>query len=414
MKIPVLKISGLTLAVSLIVAAAAFALKAVNSASEPALAADPGLHNGLAARYPGDKGLAADSAVVFYEDFESGDVSGLSTRWTSMNNKDSQVLDFVKDSIPGSAGRRSLRVTGTKGHDTGGDLWKKLERGYDQLYARFYCKFAADAPYVHHFVHLGGTTSTAPYPEGHAGSSPSGYDHFSTSIDLERSNTLPPGAWFFYSYWSEMHSWQNADGSGTSFYGNPFRPDTAWQALRGTWQCVEIMIKLNHPDSANGEQALWVDGRLATRWGPGTHTGTWFKDAFRTSGIFNTDPKPFEGFRWRKTENLKINTLWLQYYLASIFEENVRPTDPTIPYNGNVGRVEFDNVVLATRYIGPLATAVTTGYDYNGDGRKSLADVWSFLRIRVNDRSDMRADYNGDGQVNVRDLLALLLDVVKP
>ncbi len=418
MRIPVFRITGLALAIILSITADAFTLKgAPASQPGPDLAADPGLHNGLAARYPGDKGLAADSSVVFYEDFESGDVADLLTRWTSMNNKDNRVLDFVKDSIPGSAGRRSLRVTGTKGHDTGGDLWILLNKGYDQLYARFYCKFAPDAPYVHHFVGLGGKTSITPWPEGGAGSRPSGYDRFITMIDLIRTNVNPPGAWNFYSYWCEMHSWQTdegeSDGRANPFYGNLFGPDSTCQARRGDWQCVEVMIKLNHPDSTNGEQTLWIDGKLVAHWGPGTHTGTWFRDVFRTSGIFNTNPKPFEGYRWRKAENLKINEFWLEYYLASIFEENVRPADPTIPYNGEVGRVEFDNVVLATRYIGPIATAVTTGYDYNGDGRKSLADVWSLLRLRVNDRQDMRADYNSDGQVNMRDVLALLLDVIK-
>jgi len=373
--------------------------------------------HGLAALYPGDIGLASDSSVVFYEDFESGAVPDLLTRWTSMNNKDNSVLDFVPDSIPGSPGKRSLRITATKGHDTGGDLWKLLDKGYDRLYARYYCKFAPDAPYVHHFVALGGKTSTAPYPEGGAGSRPTGYDRFGSTVYLERSNTPPPGAWFFYSYWSEMHSWQTdsgeSDGRPNAFYGNPFRPDSNIIARRGEWQCVEIMIKLNDPDSTNGEQAFWVDGRLATRWGPGTHTGTWFKDAFRTSGIFNTDPKPFAGFRWRKTESLRINTLWLQYYLASIFEENVRPADPTIPYNGDIARVEFDNVVLATRYIGPIASTLTTGYDYNGDGRKGLGDVWSLLRLYAADRADMRADFNGDGNPDLRDALDLLLEVLK-
>jgi len=57
---------------------------------------------------------------------------------------------------------------------------------------------------------------------------------------------------------------------------------------------------------------------------------------------------------WRRTGALKINYLWLQYYLASVFQKDMRPADRSIPYNGEIGRVRFDNVVLATRYIGPL------------------------------------------------------------
>lgn len=381
------------------------------------LAADPGLHRGLASLYPGDVGIAEDSSVVFFEDFESGDLSGLVSpeRWTSWNNKDNQVLSFVADSVPGSPGRRSLMMTGARGRNTGGDLWKLLDRGYDRLYARFYVKFAPDAPYVHHFVHLGGKTSTARYPEGGAGIKPSGYDRFSTSLDLG-TNAAPPGAWFFYSYWAEMRSWQNPDGSGNSYYGNsfPYPADTLLQARREEWQCLEIMIKLNTPpDGRDGEQAFWIDGKLSNHWYAGSHTGTWFRDKFFRSGTFNTDPRPFEGFLWRKTDNLKINTFWLQYYLASIFENDVKPADPSIPYNSSVGKVTFDNIVLATRYIGPVAGGIDTGFDFDGDGKIGPGDVHRLLKMRVEDPGDMRADYDRDGRLSIMDALRMLLDLIR-
>ena len=180
-----------------LIVAQAYESQTQTGASAAALAADPGLHHGLASHYPGDVGLAADSAVVFSEDFEQGFIDDLSQRWTSSNNKDNSVLSYLTENAPGSPGKRSLMMTGTKGHDTGGDLWKRLDKGYDQLYARFYVKFAPDAPYVHHFVALGGKTSTAPYPEGSAGIRPTGYNRFGTSMDLSRSKADPPGAWFY-------------------------------------------------------------------------------------------------------------------------------------------------------------------------------------------------------------------------
>lgn len=373
---------------------------------------------GIAARYPGDEGIEEDSAVVFRETFEEGTIWGLGERWTNISNKDSRVLGFVSDSVPGSSGKRCLRMTATKGQNTGGHLWKLLEPGYDELYARFYVKFAPDAPYVHHFVHMGAQLNSPPYPMGGAGSRPNGAISFSTGMDLgNRQEADPPGAWFFYSYWCEMHSWQTpegeSDGRPNPFYGNPFGPVEPLQAKRGEWQCVEFMIKCNDPEQRNGEQAYWIDGKLVERYGPGTIEGTWFRDMFRRSGVFNTDPKPFEGFRWRTSEYLKINTFWLLYYLASIFEQDIRPEDPEILYNSEVGQVLFDDIVLATEYIGPIFTELgQTGCDFNGDGRATVADVIQLLFMHRKDPLDMRADYNGDGRYTITDAIALLIDII--
>lgn len=324
-----------------------------------ALEDKPGLP-GIAAGYPGDEGIERDSAVVFSDNFESGSVADFSQRWTSISNRDGSVLKLLDDPTAVTRGKRCLEMTATKGHDTGGHLWKLLDPGYDQLYARFYVKFAPDAPYVHHFVHLGGHYNSPPNPMGGAGSRPEGAVSFSTGMDLVgREAANPPGAWSFYSYWCEMHSWQTpegeSDGRPNGFYGNLFGPLEPLQAKRGEWQCVEFMIKLNDPEQRNGEEAFWIDGKLVERYGPGTITGTWFKDMFRRSGALNTDPKPFEGFRWRTDGRVKINTFWLLYYLAHVFESDYNPHDPKIPYNDNIARVCFDNVVLATKYIGPVA-----------------------------------------------------------
>ena len=228
----------------------------------------------------------------------------------------------------------------------------------------------------------------------------------------------PPGAWSFYSYWCEMHSWQTPEGEPDGvqpnpYYGNLFGPLEPEQAKRDQWQCVEIMIKLNDPELSNGEQAFWIDGKLIERYGPGTITGTWFRDQFRRSGVFNTDPKPFEGFRWRTTEDLKINTFWLEYYLAHVFENDYSPADTTIPYNDNVARMYFDNVVLATEYIGPVAADVEKpGCDYDGDGQSGVLDVIRLMKLCMAEVPDPRADYNSDGYCNVRDALSLLIDII--
>jgi hypothetical protein len=378
----------------------------------------PAASSGIAAKYPGDKGIEQDKSVIFHEDFEQGTISDLASRWTEISNKDRRILDFVTDSVPGSTGTRSLRMTATKGHDTGGHLWKLLDPGYDQLYARFYVKFAKDAPYVHHFVHMGGQMNSPPYPLGGAGSRPSGNASFSTGIDLaNREQAAPPGAWLLYTYWCEMRSYETPEGKGTIYYGNAFEPTKLQQAPRDRWQCVEFMIKTNSaPDKSDGEEVFWINGRLIARFAPGTPSGTWLRDKFHVTGTFNTNPQPFEGFRWRTTNALKINWFWLLYYLASVFENDIKPADPTIPYNSQKGEVLFDDIVLSTEYIGPITTVPPdsgqTGCDFNGDGRVNVVDVIQLLRLHFNNPQDTRADYDGDGESTVRDALALLFDII--
>ncbi|MFH1068750.1 MAG: dockerin type I repeat-containing protein [Candidatus Glassbacteria bacterium] len=387
----------------------------LKAGSQPALAAI----RGIAAGYPGDVGIEQDSAVVFRENFESGAIEDLGQRWNDISNAGFNVLWYVQDSVPGSPGKRSLQMTATKGYDTGGHLWKLLDKGYDQLYARFYVKFAADAPYVHHFVHMGAQYQSPGFPMGGAGSRPDGAVSFSTGMDLGSRETVnPPGAWFFYSYWCEMRSWQTGegvpDGRPNPYYGNPFGPIVPEQAKRNEWQCVELMIKCNSaPDKHDGEEAYWIDGRLIGRYGPGTITGTWFTDVFRQTGFFNTNPQPFEGFRWRTTNDLKINWFWLLYYLDSVFANDYNPHNPNIPYNDNKAQVKFDDIVLATRYIGPLVANFQPSCDINGDGRANVIDVVQLLLMYIKDPQNKAADYNGDGSCTLADVLALLRDILE-
>ncbi len=50
---------------------------------------------------------------------------------------------------------------------------------------------------------------------------------------------------------------------------------------------------------------------------------------------------PFEGFRWRMDEDLNINFIWLLVYITQAEE-------------GHINEVWYDQVVVATDYIGPI------------------------------------------------------------
>lgn len=299
---------------------------------------------GLAAKHPGDRGIANDPTVLLAEDFETGTIADLSKKWTEVSNKDGKPLSFVEDAVPGSRGKRSLRVTATFGHDNGGHLFTPLARGVDLAFARFYVKFPADAGYVHHFVWMGGLNPVTRWPNPKAGTRPEGGDRFSVGIEPwgERGRHSPPGVWSFYVYWPEMKI--SADGK---YWGNGLRPVKDPVVPKDRWQCVEFMIRMNSkPDARDGELALWLDGKLVAHFKPGSPRGPWSGIGFR---LLEKGGEPFEGFLWRTDPKLQISNFWLEHYVT---ETSLRGNGVANPPPEN--RVQFDDVVVATEYVGPI------------------------------------------------------------
>lgn len=318
---------------------------------------------GLAARYPGDRGLARDPAVVFAEDFEAADLRQLGARWDDVSNKDGGALALTDDVPAASVGRQSLRVSALRGQNTGGHLYKVWPQGPDQVFLRFYVKFAPDYGLCHHFVSLGGKPGAPKWPEGAAGLRPA--SAFSTGLEPQRASYLtwpekpyaPPGIWHFYTYWPEMHSYETPEGRGSRFYGNDFEPAEPAVVPRGQWLCCEMMVKLNStPEASDGEQAFWIDGKLKAWFAPGSVVGYWMRDTYR---LDPTRGKPFEGLRWRTDGRVTINRLWLSHYVSDeVFgaTESWAKANPTVPVNTQKAVVWFDDLVLARQYIGPIAS----------------------------------------------------------
>jgi len=246
---------------------------------------------------------------------------------------------------PRSHGTRSLQVTATLAQNTGGHLYHTFPPGEDEVYARFYVKFAPDCDYLHHFVTIGGQRNPPSWPEGRAGLRPSGDERFTAGVEPfgYDGRYPPPGAWNFYAYWCEM----KISGDGR-YWGNGLQMPRPVVAPRGKWQCVEVHLKCNSaPDRRDGELALWLDGLLQAQIKQGTPRGPWTGLGFK---VLDEGGEPFEGFLWRTSNELKINLLWLMVYMTeqAIRRNNVQTPNP-------VNRVWFDDVVLARRYVGPLA-----------------------------------------------------------
>ncbi len=294
---------------------------------------------GLAARYVGDAGIAADPAVRFASGFENG-LDGWQVRHRG-------IFTVVDDAAFAHGGKRCAQATATKGKDQGGELALRLPKGEDRLFVRFYCRFAPDTVWPHHFVKL---RALAPGFDGRAGAAPPGDRGFWTGIEPLR------GRWRFYAYWHEMRGWNNPgpapgrndDGTETTkendYYGNSFTPDGQAEAPKDRWICVEAMLQANTVGQHDGAMAFWIDGVEVGRYGPGVPVGSWSRNVFVTSGPKNTDPQPFRGFSFRTDATLQVNEVALLWYVSDEYAALGTATQ---------NRVWFDDVVVATEYIGP-------------------------------------------------------------
>jgi len=261
---------------------------------------------GLASLYPGDEGIEQDPRVLFVDDFETGNVDEIGARWGNITQREN--IDLTADVAANSPGNRSIHIA------RNGHLFTHT-KGVDTMYARFYVKFHEKTGYIHHFVHLVADRTPTPWPKGGAGETPPGDAKFSTGIEPTGrwGKFPPPGVWNFYTYWHEMKTKWGSVYDGKQV---PIEP--------GRWYCVEAMLKANSsPEKADGEQAFWVDGELYGR---------------------------FPGFRWRTTDQLKINSFWLLFYNTDQPAQHNKDPKP----ESRVMEVWFDDVVIATEYVGPV------------------------------------------------------------
>lgn len=261
---------------------------------------------GLASRQPAVGAIHA--SIIFADDFETGE---LGARWDEKNTPKALSL-----ADPGAevCGKRCLKVEARLHENQGGGLTKWFPPA-DTLFVRFYVRFDPGCDYVHHFVTLRANKGLHGADKwsgfGGAGLLPDGTNRFSTALEPwgNWGKWTPPGKWNFYSYWHEMQP--APDGK---YWGNGFRPEEQELIPKDKWICAEFMLKHNTPGKNDGEQAFWIDGKLMGHW---------------------------RGISWRKVESLKANALTLESYVTDRWTKN-----PT-----NV--VYFDNLVIASEYIGP-------------------------------------------------------------
>lgn len=282
------------------------------------MAPPEGNASGLAAKYPGDAGLERDPAVLFAENFESGDLK----KW------DHQRGGVALTEAQPHSGRWCVQMKMQRGVNVGGDTIKWFMPGADTVHARFYVKFSSDYQYAHHFVTLLANPPSNKWGAfGKAGRKPDG-TYFSSGMEpwFAWGQNRPPGEVNLYSYFMDMA----IDPKMNRYWGNGFFPPGPEKGRAAgprrvippldAWHCWEFMIQANSaPGRADGRQAMWVDGRLVGE---------------------------FTGIRWRENSDVKINCLWLQHY-------GYDGSDPTKRYWKESQSVWFDDVIVARDYIGP-------------------------------------------------------------
>ncbi len=276
---------------------------------------------GLAARYPRDRGIGRDAAVLFHDDFESGEPSD---RWDMAYHRRNIRLTDAKEDV--KSGRRSLEFSVPQGpEEVSNELVKQLGDGRDVVFLRYYSKYDPAFDQVgssHNGALLAAIAPGVPFatPGVRAG----GTNKFSASLESWRgeSEKPSPGQLNIYCY----HPGQRSEYGDHFFptgrvlpfstlpgsFGAGFdsRPDVV-PAL-GRWACYELMVRANSAGKSDGQIACWLDGKLIA---------------------------DFPGLRLRDTDSLKINRAGIGLHIRS---------NPT-----RANRKWYDDVVIATSYIGP-------------------------------------------------------------
>lgn len=298
----------------------------------------------LAEKYPGDVGMESDPDVYFVENAEHGSLAELLARWGGSSASGSVSLDATAVP-PGSRGAQSIRLTTTAGPLGPGTgtvrsayLYKPFPATFvGPVHMRWYVRYNTNGTFHHSGPRLGGNSPLGDtLANSPAGVRPDGSDFFYVGVELAGAKVAPANTSpvDYYTYWPEMR--------GTSFfpgqyYGNSFINDPAVSIDLANWNCIELRFAPNDPpESHSGTLDLWINGQQVSSVSQGT-LGTWVEDNFHPD-IAGT---PFEGFQWRNMPPLAANYIELMHFVDN---------DP----DGYMNSVNYDHLVVANRYIGPL------------------------------------------------------------
>lgn len=278
---------------------------------------------GIAAKYPGDRGIEKDAAVVFHDDFETG---ALREKWDNVYHDAHMQVTDEPANVHG--GKRALEFRVPKQQEElSNAVVKHFARGYDTLFLRYYSKFEKGFDQIGSSHNGGYLAAIAPgVPFATPGVRADGRNKFMASYEnwREDSRTPSPGELNVYCYHPEQRSEYGdhffPSGKVLPFSSRPGdfgphfvpRPDIIPEL--GRWHCFEFMLKANTVGRRDGRIACWLDGKLIA---------------------------DFPNLRLRDVDTLKMNYAALDLHIRS---NTIRPN-----------KKWYDDVVIATAYIGPVS-----------------------------------------------------------
>ena len=275
-------------------------------------------NTGIAADYPNDSGITSHPDVLFADGFESyGSVGQL----TSSGNYDSyyQGSNIALDTSTFFSGSKALRMRmPSTSSEVSNAIVKNLSPKRDVLFMRVYARYQpnyAGVRNAHNGLRITGNYSGP-------GRRPNGRDFFLVNIEDSRYRSeAEPGFTHAYVYHPEQDDaygehWY-PDGStsnGQQSFGQYFVARLNVVPERGEWICYEVLVQLNTPGSRDGRVAVWQDGKIIADW---------------------------QNLRFRDVSTVQIDQIQLE--------------------NGGQGSSQqndkwYDNLVIATSYIGPMST----------------------------------------------------------
>jgi len=260
---------------------------------------------GIATRYSSDAGIENDPDVIFVENFED---SNWDKRWQERSGAHRNYGSLETDPDIVLSGENSLKLLFKPEAGPGGAGWMHYwYDGSDVAYLRYYFRLSDGGDWRNQkIMQLHGHKPGVRYGRG-AGNR--GIDWLCAGDGVGGQEGPPWRKNILYNY----HPHQSGG------FGDNLEPTTSDvpAAVEGRWICKEFMVKLNDPEKLNGEVRKWVDGRLV---------------------IEKTD------MEWRLEPDIVINNIMQPTY-------TLKPPGP-----GQERILWLDNIVLAKRYIGPMAT----------------------------------------------------------
>lgn len=270
---------------------------------------------GLAAKYPGDRGIAQDPEVVFFTDFESETWADEWTVAAPQEMIDTVAADPTRkfEPLQGKALRSKLAEGSTTALNTLLKFAQLTGAEPEAIYFRYYLRLGDDWNQTVQGGKMPGISGTYGVA-GWGGRKSDGRNGWSARGAFHQ--TIPPGNPLAGLHPIGTYCY-HADMQGS--YGNHWLWKTGYRGFleNNRWYCVEQYLKLNTPGEKDGILRAWIDGR----------------PAFEKTDI-----------RFRLVDRLKIEQIWMNVYHGGTIPS---PCDQ---------HLFIDNVVVAKRYIGPMRT----------------------------------------------------------